>query len=404
MAVIAEILESFPPAHPENINKTRFEYTISYQAVGGGRTTAFHALRMEPFTGVDNFQEVVLRASKDDGGKGLDFDGTEEKFRLSSGDCVVVDFINGDSRRPVILGSVPNYAFTPEDNQTSQLDSAPILFEAAKPQLRGRFNGFNYRIDEFGQTRLQHTGAPELQITSGLFVDAFDQDTAFITTLDFLSKGDFRIVDSSQQALVISPDQKFISLNNTTTPPGFKFEAIAPVVIGEPGSTAAPKGQEIRLDKANNQLTFLSAGTLQMVVGTDARTLIYGNTEFETRGNEAHATGGEYRQRASKSIDIKANKNYTLEANGHKISIDANNITIAHKGGYVISIDAAGVVKLDAQMVQIGAGAAQHAVLGESLITWLNTHTHPTSTGPSGPAVVPALPADFLSTSVTVKS
>lgn len=60
-----------------------------------------------------------------------------------------------------------------------------------------------------------------------------------------------------------------------------------------------------------------------------------------------------------------------------------------------------GIVLLDAlTFIKLGGVAAVHpAVFGDSLLTWLNTHTHPTSTGPSGFPVTLADPS-LLSTKV----
>lgn len=58
---------------------------------------------------------------------------------------------------------------------------------------------------------------------------------------------------------------------------------------------------------------------------------------------------------------------------------------------------------LEAIQIFIGAGylnVAEPAVLGASLIQWLNTHTHSSSVGPTGVPVTPAVPTDFLSTKV----
>jgi hypothetical protein len=57
----------------------------------------------------------------------------------------------------------------------------------------------------------------------------------------------------------------------------------------------------------------------------------------------------------------------------------------------------------DALLVYIGgnAAAATHqAVHADTLITWLNTHTHSSSVGPTGTVITPALPTDFASTKV----
>jgi len=65
--------------------------------------------------------------------------------------------------------------------------------------------------------------------------------------------------------------------------------------------------------------------------------------------------------------------------------------------------DTGDVVLRASNMVRLGAGdAAQSAVLGDLLKTWLDAHVHSTGIGPSGPPTVP-LPDTTLSTKVKVK-
>jgi hypothetical protein len=49
-----------------------------------------------------------------------------------------------------------------------------------------------------------------------------------------------------------------------------------------------------------------------------------------------------------------------------------------------------------------GLAASQSAVLGEALLRWLNTHTHPTGTGPSGVPITPVTAAEILSQKVKI--
>jgi len=73
-------------------------------------------------------------------------------------------------------------------------------------------------------------------------------------------------------------------------------------------------------------------------------------------------------------------------------------IKIDNAGG--VEIKGTPAVVLDALFMYLGVAfgiVTEPAVLGTSLITWLNRHTHSTGTGPSGTPIVPALPTDFLS-------
>lgn len=76
------------------------------------------------------------------------------------------------------------------------------------------------------------------------------------------------------------------------------------------------------------------------------------------------------------------------------ISITAGSGTNVNVSGSTVYLNAGSVI--------LGANASFSAVLGERLITWLNTHGHGTGTGPSSPPLIPADPS-MLSSSVRLK-
>jgi uncharacterized protein involved in type VI secretion and phage assembly len=97
------------------------------------------------------------------------------------------------------------------------------------------------------------------------------------------------------------------------------------------------------------------------------------------------------------------NKKIVIEDkdNSNTITIDSNGITI--KTGAKVVIDGASSFDVKAQAVNLGGDIlTEPAVLGQSLLTWLTSHIHPTGVGPSGPPTPPPTPA-LLSTTVKVK-
>lgn len=98
-----------------------------------------------------------------------------------------------------------------------------------------------------------------------------------------------------------------------------------------------------------------------------------------------------------------ANKKIVIEDkdNSNTITIDSNGITI--KTGAKVVIDGASSFDVKATAVNLGGDVlTEPAVLGQSLLTWLTSHVHPTGVGPSGPPTPPPTPA-LLSTTVKVK-
>ena len=124
-----------------------------------------------------------------------------------------------------------------------------------------------------------------------------------------------------------------------------------------------------------------------------------------------------------------------VNQNGSIVNIDAENgnISIVQQDGTSVNLTASGVSLVDSegnlvsvggdvtivttkninavgQIFQaktgsafIGDGANRSVPLGEDLLIWLNTHTHATPAGPSGPPV-PLATSSLLSSSVKVKS
>lgn len=363
MIFYGEIIEALPPSDKLNLNKLRFEYKVRVSFPNGTVEIMPNALVMEPLSGMDNFHEVILRGSTDNEGRGSELSLTAAEQERFPGDRCLVAFLGGDTQNPIILGTMPSLIFQPKDNaEDEQLESLPIFAEKADPQIRGRYNGLQYRIDEVGQLRIQHTGAAELKVTDGLFVEAIDEDVASTTTMDFLSKGDFRIVDSNLQAIVIDSQNKFISINNTTEHPSEKFGPILPLDIGEPNDDEIPLGQEIRLDKANKNLSILTSGTHKLIVGSDQLIKVFNDSDSTISRNETRVIGGDFLETIGKNSTINVGGSHiaTVKDNigfiskaGNSIFLDSavgkEAIYIAHKTGAQIVIDKDGSIKCVAQ-------------------------------------------------------
>jgi len=115
------------------------------------------------------------------------------------------------------------------------------------------------------------------------------------------------------------------------------------------------------------------------------------------------------------NLDASDNSLTIMDENGNSVLMNSDGITLLSKDGNSASVNAGGmtvigkdVVNLMAPTVNVSAGgvflgsqAASSAVLGEALISWLNTHAHGTGVGPTTPPLVPASPA-LLSQKVKV--
>lgn len=91
---------------------------------------------------------------------------------------------------------------------------------------------------------------------------------------------------------------------------------------------------------------------------------------------------------------------------GHEILFDdkSKDIRITTAQGGTVTVNADGSITLkapkvtvDADAIELGAGAAHQAVLGDLLQTAFNTHTHTAPNGPTSPPVAPLSPTTLSS-------
>lgn len=85
---------------------------------------------------------------------------------------------------------------------------------------------------------------------------------------------------------------------------------------------------------------------------------------------------------ASGGIELKANG-----ATDSKIVLSSDKIELIF-GSSKIILDSTGV-EVDASIIKLGSRASEPLVKGTSLLNWLLSHTHPSSTGPTGTPTVP---------------
>lgn len=88
-----------------------------------------------------------------------------------------------------------------------------------------------------------------------------------------------------------------------------------------------------------------------------------------------------------------------VDNKGNLISLDKGKLNIVVDGNANITAKS---VNLASSGVALGSPAPYSVPIGELLMTYLATHTHPTGVGPSGPPLVPPTPS-LLSRSVKMK-
>jgi len=117
------------------------------------------------------------------------------------------------------------------------------------------------------------------------------------------------------------------------------------------------------------------------------------------------------------NIDSENAALVVMDASGNSVTLDGDGIKMIDNAGNYVSMSggvitvtasdrldlAAPTVNIKGGTVIVGDAGTFSLVVGEILQTWLTSHTHTTSTGPSGPPIVPP-PANMLSQGGKVRS
>lgn len=98
------------------------------------------------------------------------------------------------------------------------------------------------------------------------------------------------------------------------------------------------------------------------------------------------------------TVDGAGDKVDITTAGGTNANIDgsADSVKLTTSAGGKVTIDAASKVVIEAGTIELGEGAAESVVLGDTFKSIYDSHIHPTGVGPSGPPTLP-LPASVLS-------
>lgn len=447
-------------------------YTVMVTFPNGSKTTFANVVEACMFGGIGDFFQNRMRASADVTFAVPIEEKDAEKTITTIGCRVLVAFVGGDTRKPVIVGKLPHPQRALDLPDTTQ----------DLPQAKLAFKGFEAHIDPIGQVIFVSRGAPdesdgtETTETSPREdvgpVDLPDRETnaplpstslipnlppkmlekpsleeptinaklkypdkKYTSEMGFLELGEWYFVDSEGQTIMFDRDSKTITLSN---------------------------GKDtIQLDKEHKKIFVQSSGDLEVTTQNDYVTSVMGNKHQTITKDELYAVkGNEFRSignsRASNVVDKdigKVGSAWEIEvgtaesveggtgkskdkhrasiklSTGNSLVLDDDNITITHKSGSIITMDKDGkvgikgskevdvdadkivvtgkTVDIKGGKVTVGEGASMSAVLGENLASWLDQHTHPTGTGPSGPAIIPTTsfsgsPKDILSSTVKV--
>ena len=96
---------------------------------------------------------------------------------------------------------------------------------------------------------------------------------------------------------------------------------------------------------------------------------------------------------ATATLDADGGSVKVADANGNSVLLDSNGIALKDANGNKIEMAAAGVtikaqqIVLDASAVMLGGQGGEQIIKGSTFLSLFATHMHPSSMGPTGPAI-----------------
>jgi hypothetical protein len=316
--------------------------------------------------GIFDYLQVVHRGSKSNNEQ-LVYSGGADDLQ-TVGARVLVALINGDMRRPAIIGASPH---------PSAINDLPEV-DSTESQLTFQFNGVRLEIYPSGKLKLAHLGAPKVQ--KGGNEPGFDQKVFSFFTME--DDGSWSFLDSENQTIAINRTDKTI--------------------------TASNGDDNIVLDKKTNTLKIEVKGNVEVKAEKDVKVESKGTATVNVEQQCNVTSKGDMAITGANNKALLTSKGVKVEdANGNKVDMSSKGIKTEDKGGNKVTmtaesvrVDGATKVIVEAPQVELGANATEGVIKGQTFLTYFNTHTHPTAVGPSGPPIAPMLPTNL---SVKVK-
>jgi hypothetical protein len=197
---IGEVQDVVYPVDPRSHSKKFIEYNVLCEHRENNiKVTRMYTgcVLINPFGGLADYVFWTLRPQ--DGVAGTASNLASIAGGLSTGSKVLILCVNGETFSPVIIGGVRQ----PLDSDMSVLPNTSLL--------RGRFNGFQWQIDDLGQMSLTYGGATD---SRGAARPPNPGPTVTGTTLQFAVDGSWSVRSgSSDQSILLDNTIKKIDVN-----------------------------------------------------------------------------------------------------------------------------------------------------------------------------------------------
>jgi len=381
-----EILVAQPARQGE---RNIVRYTCRVEIENGSHIIVPNVQESSIFGGLSDYMRRRSRASEDKAQ--LEITDDRERIDAMVGERVYIAFVHGNVSKPVIL----SYAQHP--NQGLELPKGG----KEELQLVGQYHGIRWEIDEKGQMRFIHKGAPEVnfapqnaasKILASNPLEAIGgnnnsaitpQSDENVTLWEFLDGGVFRIRDSVGQIIEINRtvDEGRIYISNNDLKSTEDADAI-PLSGGLQFLANATDAEYIWLDRKQKMILANARKMIQLYsfdqrkdvtegdhehtvfgnstwnIGGDEEKIIAGSRTKTVLGDDKLTVGGNVTQEVAGNVEatILGNKAETVLGN---VTQDVlGNITISALGTVKIE-GLLGMLKLGNGMVGIGGPAAE---------------------------------------------
>jgi uncharacterized protein YxjI len=360
--------------------KNTVTYEILVRLGDGSETFLYDVPAMSAFGGISDFSHTRYRGTADDESSGDATLFSSQGRYNSVGDKVIVAFLSGDMRRPIIVG------FYPHPKRPFDLPDA----ESDQPQTKLAYLGMEVDINPAGETLVTHRGAPAVSFDGSIRPEEIEQtgptelperaieeaqpfeshqptlpeksqtliddgiettepydglvypDAQYTTQMGFLEKGEWFVTDSEGQQVFMDRDTQTISITN---------------------------GDEIiQIDKANKTIFFKTTGNFEIQSDLDEVKNIGGNKHLHVEGDEIKkvnanvfdTTEGNISKKTTGNYEEKIQGKWQVESEGEywKVAMKSKNtiylddrpgkesIFLIHNTGAQISISSKGNIML----------------------------------------------------------
>jgi hypothetical protein len=309
-------------------------YDVLVTFPNGSRSVVSKVLQASIFGGIADQFQGRLRGTDDE--ETIDFSSDEKENETNVGDRVVVCFLGGDIRRPLIIGYLPH---PKETNHFKGHDSL-------KPQSKLIYLGMEFFVDETGQLKIIHRGAPTIKKASGFAIpdlgsltgkesNATKSNPAVepapeegITIMEFLDDGVFTVYDYDGQQFLMDRTEGIIKLTNA----GKKtIESLG-------ASLSSSDGEYLLLDSGEGMLEIGATELISVVSEGDIEVSATGDNTVSIEGDEEYTVGGSKTDSITGDHEISIDGDRTVTIGGDAEDTISGNYTGSVSGDMSVTV------------------------------------------------------------------